>query len=371
MEPERIELSAKERDRLKVVHEGEQGHLKQGEGGRRLRLSGREVRRLQARLRAEGDGAIVHGLRGRRSNRKIPEILAQRALRVLRRERYRGFGPTLAAEHLARQGLSVSRETLRQWMSAAGLWRPRSRRVKAVHVWRPRRAAFGELVMMDSSPYHWLEDRGPACHLVAMIDDASSRVWGRLLEHDSTAENLRTLGGWLVRHGLPLALYTDNNSLFHTSRPVQWQEALRADPARTQFGRALAELGIEWIAAHSPQAKGRIERLFGTLQDRLGEGVRLHAIRTPEPAHPFFEIAFWPFRPTAYRSRRSKTQSTKQDQNQIHPASRSPLEETLEADISIWQKTGHFYFALTELFTRCRGKMRMSGLCKVEMSGFI
>src|SRR5260370_19314480 len=192
MEAERIELSGKERDRLKVLHEVEQGHLKQVEAARRLRLRDRQVRRLQARLRAEGDGAIVHGLRGRRSNRKIPEILAQRALRVLRRARYRGFGPTLAAEHLARQGLSVSRETLRQWMSAAGLWRPRSRRVEGVHVWRPRRAAFGELVMMDSSPYHWLEDPGPAGHLVANIDDASSPGAGRLVGHDSTAANLRT-----------------------------------------------------------------------------------------------------------------------------------------------------------------------------------
>src|SRR5713226_3400349 len=186
MESERIELSAKERDRLKVLHEVQQGHLKQVEAARRLRLSDRQIRRLQARLHSEGDRGIVHRLRGRRSNRKIPEVLAQRALRALRRERYRGFGPTLAAEHLARQGLSVSRETLRQWMSRAGLWRPRSRRVKAVHVWRPRRAAFGELVMMDSSPYRWLEERGPAGHLVAMIDDASSRVWGRWVEHDST-----------------------------------------------------------------------------------------------------------------------------------------------------------------------------------------
>src|SRR6266705_642411 len=135
MEPERIELSGKERERLKVLHEVEQGHLKQVEAARRLRLTDRQVRRLQRRLRTQGDGGIVHGLR--------------------------------------------------------------CRRVKAGHVWRPRRAAFGELVMMDSSPYRWLEDRGPACHKVALIDDASSRVWGRLVEHDSTEENLRTLGGWL------------------------------------------------------------------------------------------------------------------------------------------------------------------------------
>src|SRR5260370_31713755 len=169
------------------VHEGEQGHLKQGEGGRRLRLSGREVRRLQARLRAEGDGAIVHGLRGRRSNRKIPEILAQRALRVLRRERYRGFGPTLAAEHLARQGLSVSRETLRQWMSAAGLWQSRRRELRQVHVWRPRRGAVGGLVMMGSSPFRWRGERAPAGHLIGPFDDATPPVRGGVVGNQHVA----------------------------------------------------------------------------------------------------------------------------------------------------------------------------------------
>ena len=295
MEPERIELSVKERERLKVLQQVEEGHLQQIEAARRLHLTERQVRRLQARLRAEGDGGIVHRLRGRRSNRKISDRLRQRAVRELRQACYAGFGPTLAAEHLARGGIRVSRETLRTWMSAVGLWRPRSRRVKAVHVWRPRRSAFGELLMMDSSPYRWLEERGPTCHLIAMIDDATSQVWGRLVEHDSSEENLRTLGGWLERYGRPLALYTDKNSLFVTSRPVQWQEQLRGEPARTQFGRALAELGIEWIAAHSPQAKGRIERLFGTLQDRLVKEMRLQQITNLEQANRFLELTFWPF----------------------------------------------------------------------------
>jgi hypothetical protein len=213
----------------------------------------------------------------------------------LRQAAYAGFGPTLASEHLARQGLVVSRETLRKWMSAAGLWQTRRRRSLQVHVWRPRRSAFGELVMLDSSPFRWLEERGPACHLIALIDDASSRVWGRLVAHDSTEENLRTLRGWLERYGRPLALYTDKNSLFVTTRPTQWQEQLRETPARTQFGRALAELDIEWIAAQSPQAKGRIERLFGTLQDRLVKEMRLAEIATLEQANRFLEITFWPF----------------------------------------------------------------------------
>jgi hypothetical protein len=293
MEPERIELSARERERLKVLHEVEEGHLKQIEAAQRLRLSDRQVRRLEVRLRQEGDRGIVHRLRRRRSNRKIPDALKQRALRELRQARYVGFGPTLASEHLAAQEVRVSRETLRRWMSEAGLWRPRARRLKSVHVWRPRRSAFGELVMMDSSPYRWLEERGPACHLIALIDDATSRVWGRLVEHDSTEENLRTLRGWLERYGRPLALYTDKNSLFVTSRPVQWPEELRGEPARTQFGRALQELDIEWIAAHSPQAKGRVERLFGTLQDRLVKEMRLREIGTLEEANRFLEITFW------------------------------------------------------------------------------
>ena len=294
MDEERIELSARERERLKVLHEVEQKHLRQIDAARRLRLSDRQVRRLLGRLRDAGDSGLVHGLRGRRSNRKIPEDLEQRSLRRLRLPAYRGFGPTLAVEHLARHGLRVSRETLRKWMNAAGLWRTRRRHVKPVHVWRPRRSSFGELVMMDSSPFRWLEERGPACQLVALIDDASSRVWGRFALQDSSEENLRTLGGWLERYGRPLALYTDKNGLFVTSRPVQWQEQLQDTPPRTQFGRALAELDIQWIAAHSPQAKGRIERLFKTLQDRLVKEMRVAGIATLEQANRFLEITFWP-----------------------------------------------------------------------------
>jgi hypothetical protein len=295
MEEERINLSQRERDRLRVLHDLRQGHLQQTEAARRLRLSDRQIRRLQARLQQEGDRGLIHRLRGRKSNHKISEDLQQRALRQLCRRCYAGFGPTLASEHLARNGMVVSRETLRKWMSQAGLWRPWPQRVKALHVWRPRRVAFGELVMMDSSPFRWLEDRGPACHLIALIDDATSRVWGRLVPHDSTEENLRTLQGWLLRWGRPLALYTDKNSLFLTSRPVQWQEQLQGTPARTQFGRALAELDVEWIAAQSPQAKGRIERLFGTLQDRLVKEMRVSQIATLEQANLFLEITFWPF----------------------------------------------------------------------------
>ncbi len=149
--------------------------------------------------------------------------------------------------------------------------------------------------MWDSSPYAWLEDRGPESHLIVMIDDATSRIWGRFTEHDSTEENFGVLEGWLRRHGRPLAYYTDKDSLFVIHRLPQLHEQLRGTPPRTQIGRALAELGIEWIPAHSPQAKGRIENLFGTLQDRLVKEMRLAGVNTLAQANDFFQEVFVPF----------------------------------------------------------------------------
>ena len=154
METERIALSQRERERLKVLHEVKQKHLTQAEAAERLKVTDRQVRRLLLALAERGDGAVVHGLRGRPSNRKLHASFEQRVLARVR-QRYADFGPTLAAEHLAKEGWSVSRETLRKWMTGAQLWRPRSQRVKAIHVWRERRACFGEMVMQDSSPFRW------------------------------------------------------------------------------------------------------------------------------------------------------------------------------------------------------------------------
>src|ERR1017187_8258142 len=293
METERIALSQRERDRLRVLHEIQRKQLTQSEAVRRMKISDRQIRRLLVGLQKRGDRAVMHGLRGRPSNRRYAARFEQQILTRVR-QRYADFGPTLAAEHLAQEGLAVSRETLRKWMVKASLWRPRAQRVKTIHVWRERRASFGELVMQDSSPFRWLEDRGPACQLIALIDDATSRIWGRFTEHDSTEENMRTLEGWLRRYGRPLAHYTDKASIFRKAGPQPLAEQLRGDALRTQFGRALNELGIEWIAAHSPQAKGRIERLFETLQDRLVKEMRLAGIDTIEAANQFLELHFIP-----------------------------------------------------------------------------
>jgi hypothetical protein len=293
METERIALSARERDRLRVLHDLQQGHLTQVAAAQRIKITDRQVRRLLLRLREQGDRAVIHGLRGRLSNRKFAACFEHRVLARVG-QRYADFGPTLAAEHLAQEGFLVSRETLRKWMIKAAFWHPRSQRVRKIHVWRERRASFGELVMQDSSPFRWLEERGPACQLIALIDDATSRWWARFTEHDTTEENLRTLGGWLRRYGRPGAHYTDKNSIFRTTRPAALPEQLRGEGARSQFGRALSELGITWIAAHSPQAKGRIERLFKTLQDRLVKEMRLAGIASIEAANHFLETRFLP-----------------------------------------------------------------------------
>ena len=289
-----LALNERDRDRLKELHALIRGHIGTSEAAERLRLTARQVRRLAKRVRAEGDRGVVHRLRGRPSNRRLSEKVRAKALALLRRPEYRDFGPTLGSEHVARRDVLVSRETLRKWMVQDGLWRGRRQKIEQIHTWRERRPAFGELVMMDSSDHAWLEGRGPRIWLIAMIDDASSRLWARFVEQDTTAENLRTLRGWLERYGRPLALYTDRDSIFVTPRTRE-QIALWGPAPPTDFEAALDELGIEWIAAYSPQAKGRVERLFETLQDRLLKELRVARVSTLEDANRFLEECFLPF----------------------------------------------------------------------------
>jgi hypothetical protein len=289
-----LALNQRERDRLKELHAVIRGRQSVGEAARHLGLSRRQARRLVRRVEREGDRGVLHRLRGRRSNRAIPDKVRQRALGLLGREEYQDFAPTLAAEHLERIGIRVSRETVRGWQIEAGLWRSRRQKIQAVHVWRERRGTFGELVLMDTSDHDWLEGRGPRLYLVAMIDDATSRLWGRFVETDSTAENLRTLRGWLERYGRPLALYTDKNSIFQTARSAD--QLHRDGPAPpTHFAEALEELRVEWIPAHSPQAKGRVERAFQTLQDRLLKEMRIARVCAVDQADRFLREQFIPF----------------------------------------------------------------------------
>ena len=291
---ELLQMSQKERDRLQVLQDAKKRRITQKEAAEQMGVTERWVRKLLARLRQEGDRAVLHRLRGRSSNRKIAEVEQQRAVKLVRQE-YRDFGPTLASEYLSeRHGMKMSRETLRGWMIAAGLWKPRRQRIERVHTWRPRRSQVGELVQWDTSEHDWLEGRGEKLYLVLLIDDASSRALARFVRHDSTAENLATLRVYVQRWGRPVAVYTDKASLFQINRPPKVDEQLRAERPKTQIGRALEELGIEWIAAHSPQAKGRVERFFGTAQDRLVKGLRKAGVGTLEEAQRYLRRVYLP-----------------------------------------------------------------------------
>jgi transposase len=294
-------MTQRDRDRLVVLKKAVKKLIKQSQAGKELNLSARQVRRLLRGLKEEGDKVVVHGLRSRPSNRKISQAQREKIVGILRQEIYRGFGPTLASEYLAKKHkVVIGREALRQVMIGAGLWQARGQKVERIHQWRPRRSCRGELVQWDTSEHDWLEGRGEKLYLIHMIDDATSELTARFVRHDSTEENLRLLGIYLDRHGRPVAFYTDKASLFLTTPKVaRNQKQLPRDEREplppTQIGRALQELGIVWIAAHSPQAKGRVERSFGTAQDRLVKGLRVAGARTIEQANRYLEEEFLPW----------------------------------------------------------------------------
>jgi len=295
-------MTQQDRDRLVALKKAKKGLITQRQAAEEIGQSERHVRRLLNRLKGKGDGALVHALRGRRSNRRLDEKIKQKALEILGREVYRGFGPTLAAEYLAKQhDIHAGRETVRTWMIEGKLWRPSRQRIEKIHQWRPRRSRVGEMVQWDTSEHAWLEDRGPKLYLISMIDDASSRLHARFVLHDSTAENMRLLWSYLERHGRPVSYYTDKAGLFVTApKTVRYATEVARDERDplppTQIGRALRELDIVWIGAHSPQAKGRVERSFQTAQDRLVKGLRVAGARTLEQANAYLEtdfIAWW------------------------------------------------------------------------------
>jgi transposase len=292
-------MTQKERDRLVALKKTKKKLITQKQAAAEIRVSERQVRRMLRSLKERGDKAVVHAGRGRRSNRKFPTEAEQEAIAILSQDVYRGFGPTLAAEYLEKKHkLEVSRETLRGWMIKSKLWRAKAKRVEKIHTWRTRRSRWGELVQMDTSEHEWLESRGPKLYLVSMIDDATSRMLARFVEHDSTEENMRLLTSYLERHGRPLSIYTDKATLFANLPKTKRGETAGKDRPElppTQIGRALKELGIEWIAAHSPQAKGRIERSFDTAQDRLVKGLRVAKAKTIEQANVYLDNEFLPW----------------------------------------------------------------------------
>lgn len=272
-------MSKKEIERLGIVRQILDGVISQREGAERLSITERQMRRLQRRYESEGASALVSKKRGQPSNRRLDDTFKQAVVSELRTG-YRGFGPTLATEYLNQSGYAVSKETVRQWMSAAGLWQVAKGRRRSLHPPRMRRPRLGELVQIDGSPHDWFEGRGARCTLIAFIDDATSRVMAAgFVPVESSQAYLDALHAYVRAYGRPAALYSDRHGIFRKHDPE--------DDVPTQFQRALGVLGIEGIQALTPQAKGRVERLFQTLQDRLVKAMRLAGIDDQAGANAF------------------------------------------------------------------------------------
>ena len=283
---DRVIMSVKELRRVHVIHQAMEKKLTQVKAGSLLGLTARQVRRLLQRMRAEGDAGLVHRGRGQPSNRRMPAPVKAMVLRLYAR-RYGDFGPTLAAEKLAEcHGITLSAETLRQWLRARGVDHF-MRRKRPHRAWRARRAHRGELVQLDGSHHDWFEGRGPQCVLMAYIDDASSRVHARFYDYEGTIPAMDSFQRYIRQHGLPLAVYADKHTTYQSSAQPTVEEQLAGKEPTSQFGRALGELGVELIPAHSPQAKGRVERLFHTFQDRVIKEMRLAKVATVDEANRF------------------------------------------------------------------------------------
>src|ERR1700722_4886675 len=293
---ERIAMSQEERDWLEWLKRARDGKMTQRGVAERVGVSERWVRQLLRRMKKQGDAVVVHGLRGRASNRKLAAKTQQQALVMRREPDWHYFGPTFASQQLAKlHQVHVGKETLRGWMIEAGMWQPGSRKIQQVHGWRPRRRGVGELVQWDTSDHDWLEGRGPVRYLVRMIDDATSWSWGRFVESDATPFNMAVLWEYIEKNGRMVDVYTDRDSMFTVPRRKGESEQERQAADRlTQLGRSLRELGIGSVLANSPQAKGRVERSFLTAQDRLVKQLRLAKVCTLEAANAFLEKEYWP-----------------------------------------------------------------------------
>ena len=289
MRQEVISMSMKEAKRLYVVQQVLERKLPQRRAADLLGRSVRQVRRWVQRVRTDGARGLVHRLRNRPSNRRAAAAVRERVVSLYRRQ-YPDFGPTLVSEKLQeRHGLCLSRETVRQWLLAAGLWQ-RQRRARAHHLWRERKACWGEMVQLDGSHHDWLEGRGPRLVLMAYIDDATSRVFARFYEGEGTSAALESFAGYVQRYGLPQSLYADRHTTYRSPGKRSLEDELAGRPRpQSQFERAVTELGVTLIPAYSPQAKGRVERLFRTFQDRLIKELRLAGVTTREAANRFLE----------------------------------------------------------------------------------
>ena len=274
-------MSQSELERIALIRKVLEKKVKQKDAAKELGLSKRQMIRLVASFRLEGDKGLISRRRGKPGNH-AHGVEFKRKVKAVVEQNYSDFGPSFAAEKLlCLNDLKINKETLRQWMVEWGLWNSKPRKVLKLQQSRTRRSSFGELIQIDGSHHDWFEGRRASCCLLVFIDDATSRIVGLRFEEEETSEGYFKLCRlYLETHGRPLAFYSDKFSVFRVNHPGQ-------EEAQTQFGRAMTDLDIELICAHSAQAKGRVERANGTLQDRLVKEMRLRGIKTLEQANAY------------------------------------------------------------------------------------
>lgn len=283
-----ITMSQKELKRLHVIHRVLEGSLTQARAAEIISLSERQIRRIVKCIRAEGDKGIQHRSRGKESNRKAPRKLVESVTRLYR-EKYQGFGPTLTAEKLLElEGIGISKETVRRWLMQSGQWQ-KGRKVRTYRQWRERKSCFGEMLQMDGSHHDWFEGRRAKCVLMAYIDDATNKVYGRFYEYEGTIPAMDSFKRYIRKYGIPMSVYMDKHTTYKSPAEPTLEEEINGTEPLSEFGRALRELEVEIIHAHSPQAKGRIERLFKTLQDRLVKEMTLQGISTIDEANRYLD----------------------------------------------------------------------------------
>ena len=283
-----LRLSVAERERAEVLLKVSKSSLSLAKAAELLGVSYRQVLRLWKRFQLDGASGLKHGLRDRASNHRFDAGRRERVLELYR-AKYGDFGPTLAVEYLGKlDGEELSEETLRQWLIEAGMWSARRRGVPH-RQWRERREHWGEMIQMDGSDHDWFEGRREKASMMVMIDDATNWTHAKFFESETTAAAMTVFGEYVGHYGLPRSLYVDRASIYETTRDSTVEEALQETAPLTQFGRAMRELGVELILAHSPQAKGRVERRHGVFQDRFVKALRLQQINTLESANSYLE----------------------------------------------------------------------------------
>ena len=311
-----ITMSIKESRQIAIFDRLKKKEMTQREAGALLRLSVRQVRRKLKRYVKSGPSGLIHRSRGRPSNRRMPEHERQKILNVYRNE-FPDFGPTLASEKLFElHEICVHPETLRIMLLEAGLWVKKRKRSKH-RKWRPRKEHFGELVQLDGSHHDWFEGRGNKCCLIGFIDDATGSIWCRFAKNESHESVMQATRGFCQKHGKPLAMYTDRGGVFKVNINNPDGEL------KTQYERALSELDVKVVHARSPQAKGRVERLFGILQDRLIKELRLRGISDMKIANDFLKQVFIP------QFNRKFAKKPKSDVLFFRPVSSKELEKAL------------------------------------------